>query len=77
LFDHAKPEPLVVSDKIKKNKILFGCTCDGMDTISTSIQLPDMEVGDWIIWPRMGAYTLAATTAFNGIQFNKRKIYYF
>jgi ornithine decarboxylase len=76
LFDHAKPEPLVVSDKIKKNKILFGCTCDGMDTISTSIQLPDMEVGDWIIWPRMGAYTLAATTAFNGIQFNKRKIYY-
>ncbi len=77
LFDHAQPEPLVVSEKIKKEKILFGCTCDGMDTISTSILLPDMEVGDWIIWPRMGAYTTAATTAFNGIPFNKRKIYYF
>jgi ornithine decarboxylase len=76
VFDHACPEPLIDQEKIKKNKILFGCTCDGMDTISTSIPLPDLDVGDWIIWPKMGAYTVAATTAFNGIPFNKRKIYY-
>jgi ornithine decarboxylase len=47
-----------------------------MDMIYKDVALPDLDVGDWIIWPRMGAYTLAATTAFNGMPFNKRKIYY-
>jgi ornithine decarboxylase len=77
LFDHAHPEPLIPDEKIKKNKILFGSTCDGMDTIATDILLPDLEVGDWLIWPHMGAYTTAATTCFNGIPFNRRKVFYF
>lgn len=76
IFDHSLPDPIVFSEKEKKQKTLFGCTCDGMDMIYKDIALPDLEVGDWIIWPRMGAYTMAATTGFNGMPFNKRKIYY-
>ena len=76
VFDHAHPEPLCFSEKNKNKKVLFGCTCDGMDTIATDILLPDLSVGDWLMWPHMGAYTTAATTNFNGIPFNKRKIFY-
>jgi ornithine decarboxylase len=33
----------------------------------------NINVGDVIRWPRMGAYTLAATTNFNGLPFNTRE----
>jgi ornithine decarboxylase len=57
-------------------RILFGSTCDGGDIISKQIQLPEtLSEGDWIVWPRMGAYTSAATTRFNGIPFNERPVF--
>lgn len=76
LFDHAQPTP---SDFIMKHqgrlvdRMLFGNTCDGGDCISKNIKLPEnLEVDDWIVWPRMGAYTFAATTTFNGFKYNER-----
>lgn len=72
IFDHADPLPNLESKGLPKT--LFGCTCDGFDVIYESIELPDLQVGDVIEWPRMGAYTMAATTAFNGIPFNNREI---
>lgn len=30
--------------------------------------LPQLRVGDWLIFPNFGAYTLAGATNFNGIQ---------
>jgi ornithine decarboxylase len=76
LFDHAQPMP---SDFIMKHqgrlvdRMLFGNTCDGGDCISKNIKLPEnLEVDDWIVWPRMGAYTFAATTTFNGFKYNER-----
>ena len=71
IFDHADPVPMVEKGS---PKTLFGCTCDGFDIIYDKIELPDLTVGDVIEWPRMGAYTMAATTAFNGIPFNNREI---
>lgn len=76
IFDHSFPDPIVFSQKQKTQKTLFGCTCDGMDIIYKDVFLPDLSVGEWIAWPGMGAYTIAATTGFNGMPFNKRKIYY-
>ena len=32
-------------------------TCDGYDIIVNSIDMPNMEVGDWLIFGGMGAYT--------------------
>jgi ornithine decarboxylase len=74
IFDHADPLPVFDTKEPKSQKTLFGCTCDGFDIIYNNIELPELQVGDIIEWPRMGAYTMAATTAFNGIPFNNREI---
>jgi ornithine decarboxylase len=77
LMDHAEPEPEVDTTRELDWLTLFGSTCDGGDIIARSIKLPcDLQVGDFIEWRGMGAYTMAATTNFNGIQFSKRKIIY-
>jgi ornithine decarboxylase len=48
------------------NSTVFGPTCDGLDTVLRSALLPDLAVGDWLIFPNMGAYTAAAGSSFNG-----------
>ncbi|KAA0064856.1 ornithine decarboxylase-like [Cucumis melo var. makuwa] len=45
---------------------VFGPTCDALDTVLTGKQLPELEVGDWLVFPKMGAYTAAAGSNFNG-----------
>jgi ornithine decarboxylase len=75
IFDHAEPMPVFQDLRPKSSKTLFGCTCDGIDVIYDSILLPELKIGDWIEWPNMGAYTMAATTSFNGIPFQKRPIF--
>lgn len=45
---------------------VFGPTCDGLDTLLRDIWLPKLECGDWLVFPRMGAYTKAAGSSFNG-----------
>jgi ornithine decarboxylase len=45
---------------------VFGQTCDGMDTISQSEELPDLEIGDLLYSPDIGAYSNASSTWFNG-----------
>eukprot|EP00271_Cylindrocystis_brebissonii_P000221 TRINITY_DN1025_c0_g1_i1.p1 TRINITY_DN1025_c0_g1~~TRINITY_DN1025_c0_g1_i1.p1 ORF type:complete len:960 (+),score=154.59 TRINITY_DN1025_c0_g1_i1:653-3532(+) len=45
---------------------VFGPTCDGLDTVMRDVMLPEMDCGDWLVFPRMGAYTQAAGSAFNG-----------
>jgi ornithine decarboxylase len=78
LYDHAKP--VVETYKTYKSDLrksrVFGSTCDGMDEILPEVYLPDMEVNDWMIFEKMGAYTTAASTNFNGIPFTTRTRYY-
>ena len=31
------------------------------------MELPDLNIGDWVVFPNMGAYTLAAGSSFNGM----------
>ncbi|CAI0435458.1 unnamed protein product [Linum tenue] len=45
---------------------VFGPTCDGLDTVFTGRQLPELGVNDWLVFPDMGAYTAAAGSNFNG-----------
>jgi ornithine decarboxylase len=82
LFDHAQPQVKDVRDEFG-NKIegqpikrtIFGSTCDGGDLIYKEYELPEgTDLGSWITWENMGAYTCAATTRFNGIPFCERSI---
>ncbi|XP_057974311.1 ornithine decarboxylase-like [Malania oleifera] len=45
---------------------VFGPTCDALDTVLTGYRLPELEVNDWLVFPKMGAYTAAAGSNFNG-----------
>lgn len=47
---------------------IWGPTCDGLDRIVEQCSLPDMQVGDWLLFENMGAYTVAASSTFNGFQ---------
>jgi len=47
---------------------VFGPTCDSIDIISESCQLPDLAIGEWVYVENFGAYTSAAASTFNGFQ---------
>jgi ornithine decarboxylase len=45
---------------------IFGPTCDALDTISMTEELPDMDMGELIYAENIGAYSAASSTYFNG-----------
>ncbi|KAK6941814.1 Orn/DAP/Arg decarboxylase 2, N-terminal [Dillenia turbinata] len=45
---------------------VFGPTCDSLDFVLNECELPEMEVGDLLVFQNMGAYTSSAATKFNG-----------
>ena len=46
---------------------LFGPTCDSSDNMPGRVELPaDIDVGDYIAFGSMGAYSLSGMTRFNG-----------
>jgi len=81
-YDHANPKPslMLLSDKSSVNgkcypSSIWGPTCDGLDKINECLYLPSLNIGDWLVWENMGAYTVAAGSPFNG--FKTKSIYYF
>ena len=45
---------------------VFGQTCDGMDTITQSAELPKLDIDDLVYSEDIGAYSNASSTWFNG-----------
>lgn len=45
---------------------LAGPTCDSSDVIAREALMPDLAVGDLLVSPAMGAYTVVTATRFNG-----------
>lgn len=67
VFDHCKYEFKTLKKTPKFISILAGPTCDSFDTIALSVELPEMEVGDVVYVPHIGAYSCASALSFNGI----------
>ena len=66
---------LSASDE-ETNYSIWGPTCDGIDVISERITLPGvLDVGDWLYFENMGAYTRCSATKFNGFSDNHDVIY--
>jgi len=76
-FDHVHLVPEVLKKKGENTYkcTLFGPTCDSIDCIARDIQLPELDIGDWLFFRNMGAYTTAAACEFNGFSASK-PIYY-
>jgi ornithine decarboxylase len=68
LFDHCDYELIHAKRGPVHECVVAGPTCDSIDIVSRDQMLPDMEIGDLLIVPGMGAYTKASATSFNGFQ---------
>lgn len=70
LFDHATVHVSVLKDsedEMVYESSVWGPTCDGLDCILETTKLPELEVGDWMYFKDMGAYTMASASTFNGM----------
>lgn len=86
LYDHAvlNARMLDVTCPLRKQghvqetmlSTVFGPTCDGLDVVLRDYPLPKLENGDWLVFPRMGAYTLCGASDFNGIHVCNPNIFY-
>ncbi len=81
MFDHQNPEARILraGDRSMYDTVsafqcvngveysIWGPTCDGIDRITDSIRFDHtLDVGDWLYFENMGAYTKCSATRFNG-----------
>lgn len=67
LYDTVSANETVNGEGIEYS--IWGPTCDGIDRITESIRFADehnLDVGDWLYFENMGAYTKCSATRFNG-----------
>ena len=80
IFDHQHPVPQVLHTSSTSRKMteysVWGPTCDGIDIITAQHFLPSViDVGDWLFFENMGAYTKCSATRFNGFTDDHEVIY--
>jgi ornithine decarboxylase len=69
IFDHQHYPLHAFKSGEKQLCATFGPTCDAFDTISLADELPeDLEIDDLLYAEKIGAYTIASATSFNGFQ---------
>lgn len=70
LFEKAVPIPYALYDENKTEYkcSVWGPTCDSVDCISKGVMLPKLNISEWICFDNMGAYSIAASSKFNGFK---------
>jgi len=66
IFDHCQYHLKAFKGGKTEICAVFGQTCDALDTISLSEELPDLEIEDLVYSENIGAYSNASATWFNG-----------
>ena len=66
VFDHCQYHLKAFKKGETEMCTVFGQTCDGMDTVAQSEQLPPLEIDDLLYSQDIGAYSNASSTWFNG-----------
>jgi ornithine decarboxylase len=66
VFDHCQYPLSAIRKGRKEICAVFGQTCDGLDVISHSETLPDLNLDDLVYAVNIGAYSNASATYFNG-----------
>ncbi|KAF6227068.1 hypothetical protein HO133_008509 [Letharia lupina] len=80
IFDHQIASPRILSKRDRSNRSteysLWGPSCDGIDRVTETCTLHGvLDVGDWLYFEEMGAYTKCSTTKFNGFTDNHDVLY--
>lgn len=74
MYDSATAHESSAEDAIEYS--IWGPTCDGIDRITESIRFREiLDVGDWLYFEDMGAYTKCSATTFNGFS-NEHDVIY-
>ncbi|EGD81330.1 ornithine decarboxylase, partial [Salpingoeca rosetta] len=85
IFDHARVQAQVLytgngvpamddehlAAAVLHESSVWGPTCDSIDCVQASTMLPELDVGDWLVFDNMGAYTSCAASTFNGFALTK------
>jgi len=66
IFDHCQYHLKAFKKGDSEICAVFGQTCDALDTISLSEELPELEIEDLVYSENIGAYSSASATWFNG-----------
>jgi ornithine decarboxylase len=66
IFDHCQYHLKAFRKGPTEICAVFGQTCDALDTISLSEELPELEIEDLVYSENIGAYSNASATWFNG-----------
>ncbi|MGA2177735.1 MAG: type III PLP-dependent enzyme [Verrucomicrobiota bacterium] len=66
IFDHCQYHLKAFKRGQPEICAVFGQTCDALDTISLSEDLPDLQLDDLVYCEAIGAYSNASATWFNG-----------
>ena len=65
LYETPSAHPVPTGEGVEYS--IWGPTCDGIDRVTESIRFdPILDVGDWLYFEDMGAYTKCSATQFNG-----------
>ena len=82
IFDHQHPSARILKKQGGENNTkvtdysIWGPTCDGIDRISELCTLRGLlDVGDWLYFEDMGAYTRCSATRFNGFTDDHQVLY--
>jgi ornithine decarboxylase len=78
-FDHQTVHPQLIgsgADAKTSPSSIYGPSCDSIDVLVENVALPQLEVGQFIFWLNMGAYTNSSlfgrkTHGFNGLPLPK------
>ncbi len=66
IFDHCQYHLQAFKSGKTEISAVFGQTCDALDKISLSEELPELEIDDLVFSENIGAYSSASATWFNG-----------
>ncbi|XP_014925761.3 LOW QUALITY PROTEIN: antizyme inhibitor 2 [Acinonyx jubatus] len=72
LFDNTCPTPILQKKSSMEQPLysssLWGPVVDGCDCIAEGLWLPQLHVGDWLVFENMGAYTVGMGSLLEGAQ---------
>jgi ornithine decarboxylase len=75
LYDHQVVKPILLQKPIDESKkfstTIWGPTCDALDQILVNIPMPNVNIGDFMVFENMGAYTIPVASPFNGFPIPK------
>jgi len=59
------------NDKETFDSLIWGPTCHGMDQVEEHIKIRHLKDEEWLYYSNMGAYTIVASSTFNGFEIPK------